>query len=565
MAEATEDIFDLRLKSKLSISDAKLIDDISENVRIKYNYYVGSYIKENKLSDIELLLTSTCRNTISTNLYDVFCRLELLELKLQKGFCPTRILVDNYAQEHIVSQQLNKYKYYNVAVDCQDITNRNIFILVTNLLKSIYLSVNSYVWPRLFRVKIKPDKKITYLDTYLFIDSIDENGKYFERYYTDHEKYIPTKTVESEWFVPTLVDIKYPKEFIKICKDLKKTDKQFLLQESWLTVTDYLYALIFSIILPFRVKSYPLYNGYDVSILMKMLVKKDIGAPALFKSLCQYRFIRRLSKEKIIIKHAINWAENQNIDRALNLGFKEYYPRVKVYGYQGFHLLEYYAALQPTCYELESGTLPYCLCVISHSIRDAQMLSCDKLKIKLSPAFRFSYLYDVIPKQSELLTVLIALPGFAINENREILNMYLEIADSMPENTTVIVKQHPAYTIEKFTELVPEFSNHHFSHTTKKISEFLGEISVLISSATSVCVEAVALGIPVLVYGNRYGVTKNSIPLSVPSDLWSVFYTADELKAQIDHSIYKTDRQPMISDLFCEINEELSVSLFVNE
>ena len=57
---------------------------------------------------------------------------------------------------------------------------------------------------------------------------------------------------------------------------------------------------------------------------MSREIYKDMASPALMLAVCKYRFIRRLSKENVQICAVVDWNENQIIDRAINLGFKDF-------------------------------------------------------------------------------------------------------------------------------------------------------------------------------------------------------------------------------------------------
>ena len=57
--------------------------------------------------------------------------------------------------------------------------------------------------------------------------------------------------------------------------------------------------------------------------------------------------------------------------------------------------------------------------------------------------------------------------------------------------------------------------------------DLLGFISLLISSASSVCVEAASLGIPVAIHGNRHGVTMNPVT-DVHNHKDNVFYSQEQ-------------------------------------
>ena len=555
---------DLRKNGVLSCENAKRIDLLEKRLVAEYNDFIGEFIQVNKLTGIDLLLTPSCRNTIVCKIYDVFCRLALLEENLSLGLVPETVDVDNKLIANLVYQLLNKHNISNTKVVYQQRSKNIVSVIVTNILKSLYLIINSWLWSRLFLTKTPPTGKIVFVDTFLLKNSIDVNGHYHDRYYTGHETHLSQKENNTVWFAPTLFGIRHPKEYITIFKQIKSSNRHFLIKERWLTISDYLSSALQSIVIPFKVKKYPSYRDLDFKAFLKKEVLSDIASPALIRALCQFRFIRRLSIEKINIADALNWCENQINDRALNLSFKTYYPDVCVKGYQGFMLIDYYASLLPTEYELEAGTLPNVLHVINKACFDRHKKSCKNLPLKMSPAFRFSHLFALKDRRSAAdKVILIPLPGVGMeNESIGIIHTYLSIAKNLDNNIRVLIKPHPSYSRDQFMALSTEFSNPLLAYTEKEIPELLEVSSALISTASSVCVEAVAVGIPVAIYGSRSGITMNPIPDTVPKERWEIFYTPQQLLDFLRASLEHSHRKPIVQDLFHAVDKQGTRELF---
>ncbi len=93
------------------------------------------------------------------------------------------------------------------------------------------------------------------------------------------------------------------------------------------------------------------------------------------------------------------------------------------------------------------------------------------------------------------------------------------------------------------------------------MSTLLGHISLLISSASSTCAEAASLGIPVAVYGNRYGVTMNPIA-DIESTTDNVFYSQGQLAKFIDYSLTSINQKKDIEQYFLIDNGESAQTLF---
>jgi hypothetical protein len=553
---------DLSKNGKLSTDDSILINKIAPSVREEYNDFTMRLIKENKLSGLSLLLAATCRNTLASPVYDVFCRAALLEEKIVKDEVPSLIYVDDDT-ENIIRSVLAKFNLLGyVKIKC--FKKKNLFKhILVNIFKSIYCLVSAWFWVRLFKIKKTPNDSVIFIDNFLFIDSFNEKGEFFDRYYTGYDQYLSSADIKQVWYAPTLYGIKYPSNYIKICKDLKKTDQNFLIQEAWLTFTDYVYSFVASLIIPFSLRSHLSYREFDTKSLIFKVKMRDLGSPELMRAIYKFRFIRRLSKNGVDICNVVDWNENQIIDRALNMAFREFYPHLIIKGYQGFPALEYYASLQPVWYEMELNTLPHQLHVISEIDKKIKLAVCKDLDVRVAPAFRYSHIFETKDRRSiESPIILIALPGM-LDDCRRLCEICSCLRKKLPKELKFLVKIHPIYTIKRFLDLVPESKNVLFEITTRPISELLELTSVLITMGSSVAVEAVAVGVPAAICGNRRGVTLNYIPKSVPKELWSVSYTLETLEDFLSTSLKYKKRQTMANELFYPISEKSTRELFV--
>jgi CDP-glycerol glycerophosphotransferase (TagB/SpsB family) len=116
-----------------------------------------------------------------------------------------------------------------------------------------------------------------------------------------------------------------------------------------------------------------------------------------------------------------------------------------------------------------------------------------------------------------------------IDESINILNTCSQLHLLVDTKIRILVKHHPAHESHAFIKQVPAFGNDTFTPTSDSMLDLLGSISLLISSASSACAEAASLGIPVAVYGNRYGVTMSPIANDINGFLNNVFYSENQL------------------------------------
>jgi len=544
---------------RLSVSDSILLDQLEPTVRDKYNEFTDELIRINKLQGLSLLLNLSCRNTLASPLLDLFCKISLLEEKLKKFDNISVIYVDNYQIAEIVDELLLKY---NQRADVRVVSGKKYLYLHVffNFIKSTYLVIIYWLWSRLMGLKMRPTGKILFVDNFILIDSFKPDSSFVDRYYTTHDDYLSEDERSVRWYAPTLVGINYPWQMLKIGKGINATKDNFLIQEAWLKISDYLYAIYFSLLIPFKVKEIPKFKGLNFQNFILNEILKDISSPSLMLAICKYRFIRRLSKEQIDIGGVVDWNENQIIDRALNLGFKDYYKEVTVNGYQGFVLPEYYACAQPTCLEYSLRTLPDIMYVPGKAGNALRKSVCTKLLVKISPAFRFSHVFNIKDLRSKKLPIILVALPMMMSESKNIIKSIIGIEESLKVNVRLIIKLHPSNTIKDFFVSVPEANN--LEITDNNMHQLLELCSVMISSTSSACVEAVSVGIPVAIYGNRYGVTLNPIPENVPNEIWEVFYTKSQLVLFINQALVKKSRHSIVNDLFHPISKEGARELF---
>jgi hypothetical protein len=539
---------DLRQDGELTIAQAKCISMLEPSVRLQYNEYIEALITMNGVTGLGWLLRVTCRNTMVSAIHDKFCRIKLLETILSQKETITKVRVDSNSLGLACERVLKKY-HSTATVDVSDKLQR--WVTVLNLLKSLYLIFISFCVVKVIKVKKTPSAPVVYVDNFLFINSFDEQGQLVDRYFPEM---IHTDDQQKFWYVPTLIGIKTPKQYLSLFKSIRSADANFLMKEDWLTLSDYFYGLKQSFSLPKQVQQVPEWNGIDVSECIYEELAADKGAPALLSAILMVRFIQRIQQQGVEVEWVLDWFENQVIDRSLNLGFRQYYPDVKIKGYQGFVIPDYYACKDPTCYEVAAGTIPDEIYVVGEAFVEGKKRYCQELEVSVAPAFRFSSVHQVKRTQwQNNRDILIVLP-IAIKDSREIIRVCRDLTYLVKGKYRFIVKPHPSYAEAHFKRMVPESGEDCFVFSTMPLYEHLAKSRLLISAFSSVCLEAALLGVPVVIVGSRSGPVMNSLSGIEGLDAWQVCYDAVEIQAFLNESVsneyIRLDRyfQPVTQD-----------------
>lgn len=520
-------ILDLTSNSHLNEDDSRFLDEIEEDVRSSYNIFIKDLIDLNNLRGTDLLVDVTCRNPGMSSLLLNACKLQLIKERLKENIKFSSIKIDNKFLKNPIVELLRNYNNSSCNVIVTDPSINISFTIIKNITRSIHGSINNIFWSRYFNLKKIPSRPITYVDTFLLSNSFDNEGNFYDRYYTGYEKYLEPDENKKIWFAPVIeVGMRKQKEYKDFFLKISRSKKNFLIEESWLNFLDYFICFIYSIIIPLKIKKIPLLKNHNFSDLIKNELYQQIGSFSLVRTISKYKFIKKLKKSQIAIEKAIDWHENQVIDRALNLGFKEFYPEVEVHGYQGFMTPDFYANIQPQKYEKLLNTIPDVIHAIGPHAHAYRKGADKNLKVQKSPALRFSYLKDISLETSTDLYIVFILP-MVLEECSTLIKSALSLINNTEYKKSIYIKLHPTYELDYFKTLIKEAQDNRLNFVSDNIPSLLSRASVIISSSSSAIFEAFSLGIPVGIMANNSGVSLNPLPKDLSES--SLIYNEAEL------------------------------------
>jgi len=524
---------DLRKKGELPIGLLKKIAGLDVEVGKDYTEYIGNIALENSVSELDWLIGMTNRDPYHNQLFDDFCKLKILDYCLTNEISFDTIVVDNNGMCKAVEDIC---KGYNIKcnVEINKGKKRNVlFRVLYNFTMSCYVALISFIIPRVLpKNNFHPNGPVMYVDTFIRAANFDQEGVFTDNYYDGMIDKLSHQSSIEVCYVPVLYGIKTPADLKWIIEKSRRSDFKFLLMEESLKLYDYLYALFMSFYLPLKIKSIPSYHGIDVSYLVNHELRKDLFSLSLFRSILIYRFIRRLKNSGVELKQVIDWNENQLVDRALNLAIRKYYSGIPIVGYQGYVVSEYYVSHSPADYEVMAGTIPDCIGVISPKLIDRKKRFYSKQKVILAPAFRMKNLlkYEGYKKGGDSI-ILLALPSH-IDMCKNIINICMDII--LPINKKFVIKIHPSISKESFISLVPQVQSPQFQFATGPLSSYFSEASLLISSNSSACFEAISSGVYVAIIGELTNIPSNPVDGIFEQCYWDICYEPECLQDIID-------------------------------
>jgi len=238
-----------------------------------------------------------------------------------------------------------------------------------------------------------------------------------------------------------------------------------------------------------------------MSDLAKDEIIHDQGGNSITQAILMYLSFKRYKKAGIDIIAVVDWFENQVIDRGLYLGMRRYFPNVYIKGYLGFVPEDYYLGIFPTDYENKAHLIPNELLVVGGAYINKMKQFCPNLKVSSAPAFRFKDVFDFQQKDNNIRNViLLALPMKA-DEIKRIMEIVTKV--KLKKGYKWIIKPHPTSSNKDIKKLIPSSLNGVYEFSELPVTEIFRETQLLITTASSTALEAVACGIHVAIVGNR--------------------------------------------------------------
>jgi hypothetical protein len=261
----------------------------------------------------------------------------------------------------------------------------------------------------------------------------------------------------------------------------------------------------------------------------------------VYESLLLYRFIWRIQKVGIKVRLAIDWFEGQAMDKAWSLGFQDFFPSTKKIGYRAFESYPFYLCSFPTENEMHAGSIPHVFAVQGRATVDTVRTFLPEMPVMVIPTFRSGHVWDAEPgipilsKEQEAFRILVTLP-IKIDTAVQILQHLLTI-HSDPQYKGLVegkveytIKLHPACILnQKFSNLMKSAPTFFKLATEKSFPKLIRKSDLLISEASSTCLESIACGVPIIVIQNREGLTYTPVPDSMPKEVYKAVDSVEAL------------------------------------
>jgi hypothetical protein len=532
---------DLRFNGKLIPEISLLFNKIAHERRNHFNELISVLSLPHKTNLDWWVQGPASRNTLACPFFHHYCCVYLVDHLVEKGgFEFEEILVGSPVFGELIESFLGDRGVKHCVVRCE----KDVITIAKKEIKK-YLLIPVLFFKKLFQfvvarltrkssLKLNSAKPIVLIDTYVIPGYVGP-----ERWYGNLWGNLTDEMREETFFVPTIVMASLWSMF-SIYNILRLDSRKYLIKEDLLEVGDIVYAFRHGQ----RLKEVPIKPlsifGYDISKLVREELETNSDFLTVIESILTYRFIGRLRQSGAKVRLAIDWFEGQVIDKAWNMGLKEYFPEAKRIGCRPFESFPLFLCAYPISIERDAEVIPDVMAVQGRGTVSTVREFLPDLDVMVIPSFKSGFVWEFDKPKSVRgnFTVLVALP-ISISMSARMISRLSEVHSSIDLQDKAIgyiFKPHPTVSIEKImSELQISIPDVFLFSEEKSFPKMLARADLLITECSSVCLEAMACGIPVVVIENYEGLTYDPIPKDTPSHLYARAHTKEQLADGIKH------------------------------
>ena len=532
--------------AKIDPEYSVLFNRIAVDIRESFTDFIDSISKQHGKSLDWWVSSPASRNTFVSPLFHYCCCIALLQELIRKKEPVSEIIADSRAFKKIIVDYLAK-QGVNARVTLARVPVKQ---RLKELVRPIYVTLGIPLMRLLqffaakrtrFLRKPLPSEPLTLIDTFVMPGYIER-----DRYYSGVLDALSEEEKQRVWFVPHLYGFR-PWQYLSVLKRLRKAERNFLLKDDFLKFVDY-WCLWQHLFRTHKLQIKPsFFFGVDISLLVREELTNFRGISSSYTPLLNYRFAKRLKGAGVKLGLIIDWFENQVIDKGFNAGFNHFFPNTPSIGYQGFVPVGFELNVYPTAAEKESRILPKEIGVIGKALLLSLRKYCPDIKLRLVPAIRYQGVWEnrkYYPEEN-IFTILVALP-IVISDAVYILKLLAHAADEGTDCVHFWIKPHPATSQSQIQGAFDAMWPKLFEFVDGDFNDCVEKSDLLISSASSACMETLAKGIPVIIIGNSHGLTHNPVPETITGDIWRLCYTTNEIAKAIQ--FYKSRAHEKIKE-----------------
>lgn len=408
--------------------------------------------------------------------------------------------------------------------------------------KTIYLS-KKYLKDK-FNALFQPDGKYYVLRSWFYPGSMDDNHKYTDSFFGHLPHYLSGQGIR------LMIVAGVQGDYEVIAKKIAGERDFFIVtQEYFLRYSDPLKAVFACLLHRVKIKDRIYFEELDVTYIVKDEIRNMNRYSLMIEYLYSY-FVRRLLSY-VRVATFVTTYENNPWEKVCFWSLRKYSPDTKIIGYQHAVLSQAHVNMLLSKEEKDVVPMPDKVITIGKVTRDILVNrgNYDSDRVKEGCGLRFAHIFKL--KEKERLrnfTILVAPEGVL----HESVNMFDFVYRSLAncKQYKIRLRPHPALPFPSISEHlsfdIKSTPNVHVSQNARSEKD-LEEIDIVVYRGSSLCLEALKMGIPVIYISLKTDILSVD-PLFECSNLkWSV-RDEQELRSAVE-AVYSMSGEEYKSEL----------------
>lgn len=362
------------------------------------------------------------------------------------------------------------------------------------------------------------------VDTFLFADDIAPDGRYRDRFFPGLLEWYASCGIKAA-AMPFTVNVPL-RELPAVYRRLRTSQTPFAPGECFLKAFDFLAGMRRALHAFFRPPSFAvgLFEGAAVAALAThwwRLSALETVTYQVWKNVPRRMANRGLRPEQVVA-----WYENQPLDKAITLGFLEASKSTEVIAGRQYFPSANMVNFFSTNGEVRAGVAPRLNQACG--VRIAELFAAHDTggRYEVVPALRYAHLFDGRDDTAEGSALVV----FLTSAREETFGILECIFGANPARDlafeTIIIKMHQGLQSglqEEIEQRWPETREPRVKWDHRNTRTLLGEARLAVTAGSSVALEAVCYGVPVVVVGRACGILLNPLD-GIDARLWRVAF-----------------------------------------
>jgi hypothetical protein len=330
-------------------------------------------------------------------------------------------------------------------------------------------------------------------------DSVNDCGEFVDRFFGILPHHLRKKGYEVKYFFLPLTIVVKQSLLYDLLKPLAESGLLFP-SHLYLKVIDVLKAIFFPLIFCWLPRHVPKFRSYSVQHLVAEERLSQVWSSRTSAAYLYYTFAIRLSKDRRRFNKVLGTFENHIWEKALYLGMRQHDVADSLIGYQHTTLNWNYHCYSPKAFEFHAGVLPDNV-ICTGSVWAEELLRRGYTSVGVGGALRFDPLpttMDTDHRSNNKPTILVASNAGESLTLEVLRNIYLAFGDDPDIKIWIKIHPHLHLTRSHFASVFDGNMPQHFYVKEESVPELLSNVDLLVYSSTSLCFEALSMGIQVL-------------------------------------------------------------------